>query len=92
MYEDLYEVERSIDEPKFDAYISNGLDLHSVIPLSNGKESHYIIVDSSINTDFIYHIDCYLRKHFNFVGIEYKYSEEFIKGSLLKDEPSHYTG
>ena len=46
MYEDLYEVERSIDEPKFDAYISNGLDLHSVIPLSNGKESHYIIVDS----------------------------------------------
>ena len=75
MYEDLYEVERSIDEPKFDAYISNGLDLHSVIPLSNGKESHYIIVDSSINTDFIYHIDCYLRKHFNFVGIEYKYSE-----------------
>ena len=42
MYEDLYEVERSIDEPKFDAYISNGLDLHSVIPLSNGKESLYI--------------------------------------------------
>ena len=74
MYENLYEVEKSIDEPRFDAYITNGLDIHSIIPLSNGKESHYIIVDSSINTDFIYHIDYYLRKHFNSVGIEYKYS------------------
>lgn len=92
MYENLYEVEKSIDESRFDAYITNGLDIHSIIPLSNGKESHYIIVDSSINTDFIYHIDYYLRKHFNSVGIEYKYSEEFIKQSLLKDDPSHYTG
>lgn len=40
MYENLYEVEKSIDEPRFDAYNS----------------------------------------------------EEFIKQSLLKDDPSHYTG
>lgn len=79
MLKKTYYKDKSINESKFEVCITNGLFLHSIIPLNNGKESHCIIEDPSINTDFTDYIDFYLQEHFKAEGIKYPYSEEFIK-------------